>query len=110
MKLNKLYTVLLILLCGSFATDIFAKEPTSNRIAVVVNKFLKGEIEVNLNIYLQDLRNEGYDPILIPWSLEENPTPKALKEELVKLYKEEKSLQGAVMIGDVPVPVLKFSA
>lgn len=109
MKLNKVYLVLLILLSSSITLFTLENKPSSNRIAVVVNQFLKAEIETNLDIYLQDLRNEGYDPILIPWSLEKNPTPKALKDTLIKLYEEEKSLQGAVMIGDLPIPMQKIA-
>lgn len=106
MKLNKIYSILLILLCSSISLFALEKNP-SNRIAVVVNQSLKAQIETNLDIYLQDLRNEGYDPILIPWSLQEQPSPQELKDTLIKLYKDEQSLQGSVMIGDLPIPLQK---
>lgn len=77
--------------------------PESNRIAVIVNKYLKQEIEANLNIYLEDLRNEGYDPVLKEWDLENNPAPAALRTWL----KGVRDLQGAVLIGDLPIPYVK---
>jgi len=76
-------------------------------VAIVVNKYLKAEIEDNLNIYLQDLKNEGYEPILKEWDLENDPAPPALKAYLRGLYLEEGSLQGAVFIGDLPIPIMK---
>ncbi len=88
------------------ATDLTPQE--SNRVAIVVNKYLKQEIEDNLNIYLQDLRNEGYEPILKEWDLENDPTPRALKRYLKELYLEDKGLQGAVFIGDLPIPIVEI--
>lgn len=83
-----------------------AKESTSNRIAVVVNQYLSGEIKDSLNTYFQDLRNEGYETILKEWSLEDNPSPSELKDYLKSLY-QNGGLQGAVFIGDLPVVIFE---
>lgn len=82
-------------------------ENTSNRIVVVVNKYLSAEIIDSLNIYFEDLKNEGYNPILKEWSLEDNPNPIELKTYLKNLYEEPKSLQGAVFIGDLPIAIFE---
>ncbi len=95
---------LISLLSLNFVSGADSQE--SNRVAIVVNKYLKAEIEDNLNIYLQDLKNEGYEPILKEWDLENDPAPPALKAYLKGLYLEEGSLQGAVFIGDLPIPLL----
>jgi hypothetical protein len=79
----------------------------TNRVAIVVNSYLKDEIEDNLNIYLDDLMNEGYKPVLKVWDLENDPSPQALKEYLKGLYLEKGGLQGAVFIGDLPIPIMK---
>lgn len=78
-----------------------AEEAKSNRIAIVVNDCLK--IKNSLDIYVQDLKNEGYDPLLKEWSLIEQPRPEELKEYLKDLYNTPEGLQGAVFIGDLPV-------
>jgi len=83
-----------------------ADEHTSNRIAIVVNKYLSEKIKDSLNTYMQDLVNEGYKPVLKPWSLEEQPNPHELKEYLKELYHESEGLQGAVLIGDLPIVIL----
>lgn len=78
----------------------------SNRIAVVANKWLYAEkgVEANVTRYLEDLKNEGYDPILKIWDLENDPSPAALRGWLKGRYEENERLQGAVFIGNVPVP------
>lgn len=96
-----------IITVGQFTLFGLSNETKSNRIAVIVNKDLKQEIEENLNIYLQDLKNEGYQPILKIWDTEANPTPQSLKAYLKGLYLNEKSLQGTVFIGYLPIPVAK---
>lgn len=88
----------------------FVHGAESNRVAIVVNKYLKEVIEDNLNIYLQDLKNEGYEPILKEWDLENDPAPRALKGYLKGLYLEDGGLQGAVFIGDLPIPIVKPEA
>ncbi len=78
----------------------------SNRIAIVVNKYLKKEIETNLEIYLEDLNNEGYEMVLKEWDLENNPAPQELKAYLKGLYLG-RGLQGAVFIGDLPIAIME---
>lgn len=92
---------------GLFEIAYGAESKESNRVAIVVNKYLKQEIEENLNIYLQDLKNEGYEPILREWDLENDPAPKALKAFLKGLYLQDGGLQGAVFIGDLPIPIME---
>lgn len=99
-----------IIIIGQFAFSnaIYgATSKESNRVAIIVNKYLKQEIEDNLNIYLQDLKNEGYEPILKEWDLENNPAPQALKAYLKGLYEGKQGLQGAVLIGDLPIPMME---
>lgn len=84
-----------------------AAENESNRIAVVVNKYLKPKITDSLQIFLEDLRNENYEPILKDWSLEEQPGPQSLKTYLDSLYREPQSLQGAIFIGDLPIALVE---
>lgn len=99
--------VIAIFVIGQFGLLGCVNGAESNRIAVVVNKYLKQEIDDNLSIYLQDLRDEGYEPVLKEWDLENNPAPKALKVYLKGLYLGEGSLQGAVFIGDLPIPIME---
>ncbi len=103
-KMNKMFP-LIVLLSVCFSSFSFGEE--SNRIAVVVNSKLKREISENLRIYMEDLENEKYEPILKEWDLENNPEPQKLKAYLRELYLDDKSLQGAVFIGDLPVPKMQ---
>lgn len=81
-------------------------ENARNQIAVVVNQDLSQEIRDSLNTYFEDLKNEGYEPILQEWSLEEKPSPRELKEYLKSLY-ENGNLQGAVLVGDLPIAMFE---
>ncbi len=110
LKINKIIKESIIgLIVVILGFDVFADDNTieSNRVAIVVNKYLKEEIDKNLNIYLQDLKNEGYEPILKEWDLENDPAPQTLKAYLKGLYLDEGGLQGAVFIGDLPIPIMK---
>lgn len=79
----------------------------NNRIAIVVNNYLKANIEDSLNTYIQDLKNEGYDPILKEWSLVDQPNPSDLKDYLKAIYHSSGGLQGAVFIGDLPIALFE---
>lgn len=85
----------------------FSAENTSNRIAIVVEKYLKEKIEESLSTYIQDLKNEGYEPILKEWSLQEQRAPSELKNYLKGIYNESGRLQGAVFIGDLPIAIFE---
>ncbi len=107
LKLFSIITITQLGLINLVHGDELNAPQESNRVAIVVNKYLKQEIEDNLSIYLQDLKNEGYEPILKEWDLENDPAPQALKAYLKGLYVEEGSLQGAVFIGDLPIPIME---
>lgn len=85
----------------------FSAENTSNRITIVVEKYLKEKIEDSLSTYIQDLKNEGYEPILKEWSLQEQKTPSELRNYLKGVYNESGGLQGVVFIGDLPVAIFE---
>ncbi len=99
-----IFKIILGFLIGMFLT--IANGAESNRIAIVVNKYLKKEIETNLEIYLEDLKNEGYETVLKEWDLENNPAPQELKAYLKGLYLG-RGLQGAVFIGDLPIAIME---
>lgn len=116
---------LFIIILATLIPVIGLAEQKSNRIAVVINKYLYAEtsdifsqmqykyrygnwysLRDEVNRYLEDLKNEGYEPILKEWSLEEQPSPKELKDYLKGLY-EEGGLQGTVFIGDLPIAIME---
>lgn len=93
-----IFTCLFLMPLFSFAS--------SKRVAVIVNSSLRNGINENLEVYINDLKGEDYNPILISWNLEQDSTPRSLKDKLIELYNEEESLQGAVLIGDLPIPIM----
>lgn len=111
MKLIKITLTIFILSQFSFGQNSLSngeeKKQESNRIALVINSWLKPTIDNNLIIYIEDLKNEGYDVVLKEWNLENEPSPRALKTWLKGLYEEPESLQGAVLIGQLPIPRVK---
>lgn len=93
--------IILSILFTSLPSQLYAD--TSNRVAIIVNKHLFPKINLALNTYTQDLKNEGYLPIIHTWSLEQNPDPKSLKAYLQNLYRSPEGLQGALFVGDLPI-------
>lgn len=104
MLLYFLLLIPLIVFCGEKENDF--DKIRNNQVAIVVNQHLSQEITDSLNLYFEDLKNEGYEPILKKWSLEEQPSPKDLKQYLKSLY-ENGNLQGAVFIGDLPIAMFE---
>ena len=106
----RLVRTIISILILQFIIINYISGAVTDRVAIVVNKYLKDEIDDNLNIYIDDLQNEGYRTELKVWDLENEPSPQALKEYLKNLYLEKAGLQGAVFIGDLPLPIMKANS
>jgi len=77
-----------------------------SRVEVLVNDdlYASGEIDVSLDRYLADIRQQGYEPILTPAGFS---TAAELKTHLSNRY-DEGGLAGAVLIGEMPAPLFEI--
>lgn len=70
-------------------------------VAIIVNSELYPQVKDNIELYLNDLKNEGYETFFSEWDYNVNPDVEELKVFL-KNYYEKYNIQGAVLIGEIP--------
>ena len=103
---------LLVLTCCIFSNLLFAEikitKPTKDAVssfAIVVDKDTYNKIESSIINYRNAIQDE--DNISVYIVAVNNEVPAVIKEELVKLYNASPKLEGAVFIGDIPVPMIR---
>jgi hypothetical protein len=84
------------------AGALFAS-PVKRSVAIITDSQTYEKCEKAIKIYSESITKDGLIPLII---IDKWGVPDSLKKELYKLYKE-KSLEGAVLIGDVPVPMIR---
>ena len=100
MRSNKF--ILLTVFSLIFSTSVFATAKQRS-FAIVVDKVTLEKCKSSIESYAQSVKNEGINPVIVvdKWS-----TPDSIKSVLIKMYKSS-SLEGAVFIGDIPVPMIR---
>lgn len=88
---------------------IFCALPSAQargRVAVVVTPAVAAAVPAELTRFQDDLAEYGYSPVLIEFPAFSSPIAlseaAALKAQLLALYAEPQSLEGAVLIGNLP--------
>lgn len=99
--MNRIYYVLLIvgILCTSCV-----KQNTQTSFAIVVDSETYKQAKEEIKAYATVLESEGLKTFIIidKWNV-----PDSIKAQLVSLYHSSTPLEGAVFIGDIPVPMLR---
>ena len=100
--MKRRFSILLITYLVLQAGSLFAS-PVKRSVAIITDKTTFENCGAAIKIYSQSIIDDGLTPVVIvdKWGV-----PDSLKKELFKLYKEI-SLEGAVLIGDVPVPMIR---
>jgi len=100
MKIStKLFFVALMTIIVSFA----GATPQKRSVAIVVDKTTYENCRTSIDNYSQALLNDGLNALLILYKWN---TPDSIRCELKRLY-IQKNLEGAVLIGDIPVPMIR---
>ncbi len=82
---------------------IITANPTKRGVAILVDKVTYENCSQSIDSYSKSISTDGLNPILIidKWGL-----PDSIRAALFTLYKT-KNLEGAVFIGDIPVPMIR---
>jgi len=94
-----------IILCLLAISFISGQEATAKAtsVAVVSDPLTYKEAKTEIDSYVQSITTDGRKGILLidRWGI-----PDSLRNEFIRMYRDE-GLEGAVLIGDVPVPMVR---
>lgn len=78
-------------------------KPAERGVAIVVDPLTWDNCKKSIENYSSSIKADGLNPIILVdrWGV-----PDSIRTNLYKLYKE-KNLEGAVFIGDIPVPMIR---
>lgn len=94
----------IISLLALFALTACNKEEAKS-FAIVIDPESYTQAQEEVEAYMLSIKNDGLNPILL---IDQWQHPDSIKAELIKLYKQKKNpIEGAVFIGDIPVPMLR---
>lgn len=85
-----------------FAGVLFAN-PAHRGVAIVVDPVTWDNCKTSIENYAASVKRDGLYPIIM---LDRWGVPDSIRAELFKLYKNN-NLEGAVFIGDIPVPMIR---
>ncbi len=77
--------------------------PAKRSVAIVVDKVTYAKCRQSVDSYSKSISDEGLNSIVI---IDKWGVPDSIKATLVKLYTSQ-NLEGAVFIGDIPVPMIR---
>jgi hypothetical protein len=80
-------------------------QASRGRVLVLVESNLSGRIADSLDTFMEDLTLDGHSVLLEAAS---GGTAADLKEHLAELYAEDESLEGALLVGDLPMEWFEF--
>ncbi len=82
---------------ADFTSPLFEKG--SSRICIIVTENIASELPRQLERFQADLFQSGYSSILMIF---QQGDAKGLRQFLIQLYQDNQSLQGAILMGDLP--------
>lgn len=96
------YIIILLFLSLLLSVNIQAKEGVRS-VAIVIDKSTYANCKESVEIYSESIKSDGLLPLII---LDKWGVPDSLRNFLKDLYKN-KNLEGAVLIGDIPVAMIR---
>ncbi|MGD8782013.1 MAG: hypothetical protein PVH88_24005 [Ignavibacteria bacterium] len=103
-----LYFLPVFIIINAIFAEVKIIEPTSEQyssFAIVVDKATFHRVENAILKYRDAIQSEDKLSVYIVIIKDENP--EAIKSEILKLYNSSPKLEGAVFIGDIPVPMIR---
>ncbi|MBR4437480.1 MAG: HEAT repeat domain-containing protein, partial [Bacteroidales bacterium] len=107
MKRLFLIAVSIFLTVSLMAQNIKIEKPTSkkgNTFAIVIDNTTFSKTQSQVYAYRDALQKEGLSTYILSGDWE---NPMQVREELKKLYKKSKNFEGIVLIGDIPVAMVR---
>jgi hypothetical protein len=97
-----IYSILLITLTVLVSDNLYASKQNRG-VAIVVDSEVYSNCKISVDSYASSIKSDGLVPFIIvdKWGV-----PDSLRAQLYKLYRE-KNLEGAVFIGNIPVPMIR---
>ncbi|MCK9628643.1 MAG: HEAT repeat domain-containing protein, partial [Bacteroidales bacterium] len=84
-------------------TGFVSARPMSRSFAIVVDKNTYENCRTSIDSYSQAVKLDGLNTFIV---VDRWDSPDSIRAELKRLY-DNNNLEGAVMIGDVPVPMIR---
>jgi hypothetical protein len=94
----------LLLILGLILQVIYlTAAPTIRAVAIVVDKVTYDKCRQSIDSYSKSIALEGLNPLVVidKWGM-----PDSIRAVLLNLYKNQ-NLEGAVFVGDIPVPMIR---
>ena len=87
----------------TFLTGELNAKPAERGVAIVVDPVTWDNCKNSIENYMQSVKADGLNPIVLidKWGI-----PDSIRTNLYKLYKKN-NIEGAVLIGDIPVPMIR---
>ncbi|MGE5496648.1 MAG: HEAT repeat domain-containing protein, partial [Syntrophothermus sp.] len=102
------FIILLILLCeGTSFARLEIKKPNQEHptsFAIIIDRETYERTEEAVNAYKDAVENDGLSTYIL---ISQWKTPDEIKAEILKLYNQEPRLEGIVLIGDIPIPMIR---
>ncbi len=93
----------LIFVLLSVIVLVSCNKQTHKGIAVVIDTKSYEHIKQQLDDYKQTLEDEGF---IVYTLVKDYELPDSLRNDLIKLYNSDKPIEGAVLIGDIPIAMI----
>ncbi len=102
-KFNVLFIALLVIVNSQVKViDPIEIKPTS--FAIIVDEGTYNQIGEVINSYRDAVENDGLSTYIV---ISDWDDPREIKTEIEKLYNKKPQLEGIILIGDIPIPMIR---
>ena len=102
-----LLKLMVIVLCSQLSAEIQVIKPVSKNkhsFAIVADQKTYNKTREAITAYRDAVEYDGLACYMV---IENNETPETIKQAVQKIYKQEKYFEGIVLVGDIPVPMIR---
>ncbi|MGE5681101.1 MAG: HEAT repeat domain-containing protein, partial [Bacillota bacterium] len=103
----KVLVILFFILCISSNAELVIKKPlkkTPTTFAIIVDQTTYSKIPRAIDAYKEAIENDGLSTYVL---INDWKNPDEIKSEILKLYKSKTPLEGIVLLGDIPIPMIR---
>lgn len=103
----RLFILLMLVWKGASFARLEVKKPTQEHatsFAIIIDKETYDYAEEAVDAYRNAIENDGLSVYVL---ISQWKTPDDIKAEILKLYQQPRPLEGIVLIGDIPIPMLR---
>ncbi|MGE5401240.1 MAG: HEAT repeat domain-containing protein [Ignavibacteriales bacterium] len=106
MKLKLIIIVLTLFVINSYG-EVVIKKPIKKRpttFAIIVDKTTYEKVGSAVDAYRDAVEEDGLSTYIL---INDWKNPDEIKNEILKLYKNKPPLEGIVLVGDIPIPMIR---